>query len=212
MNFLTFKSTFQDYPVFSRTEIKKHFPNFDPKNLVRWQKKGYLLKVRNNWYCFEDHQWDERQLFWVANRIYTPSYISLEAALSYYGLIPEGVFTMQSISTRKTNTFATPIGHFTYATVKPSWYFGYQMKESGRLYCAIAEPAKALLDLLYLRPELQTDDQFDALRLNMAEVHAVLDIPKYRHYLETLAGPALQDRGRRLLAFIQRSGAYAVTR
>lgn len=205
MNLLEFKTTFQDYPVFSRLEIEKYFPGFDPKNLVRWQEKGYVQKVRNNWYCFSDRQWNESQLYWVANRIYTPSYISLEAALSHYKLIPEGVFTIQSVSTRKTNAFQTSIGNFSYGSVKPAWYFGYRMEKNGPFYFAIAEPAKALLDLLYLRPELQTDVQFEALRLNIAEIQATLDIARYRLYLEQFAGPAVQARGRRLLAFIQRT-------
>lgn len=209
MNFLSFKSTFQDYPVFSISEIGKYFPHFDAKNLVRWQEKGYVVKVRNKWYCFADRQWDERQLFWVANRIYSPSYVSLEAALSYYHLIPEGVFIIQSVSTRKTNTFRTPVGHFSYATLKPDWYFGYRMEKTGHLFFAIAEPAKALLDLLYLRPELQDEVQFEALRLNMAELRTALDITRYQLYLEKFAGPALQGRGRRLLTYLQRYGAYA---
>lgn len=212
MNFLTFKSAFQDYPVFSISEINKHFPYFDAKNLVRWQEKGYVVKVRNKWYCLADRQWDERQLYWVANRIYSPSYVSLEAALSYYNLIPEGVFTIQSVSTRKTNRFQTPIGHFVFANVKPRWYFGYRMEKTGHLFFAIAEPAKALLDLLYLRPELQDEVQFEALRLNMAELYTVLDVPRYQLYLENFAGPALRSRGRRLLAYIRQSGPYAFSR
>ena len=41
----------------------------------------------------------------VANKIYSPSYISLETALSYYGLIPESVYALTSVSTRKTISF-----------------------------------------------------------------------------------------------------------
>ena len=202
VNFLLFKSTFKDFPVFSTSEIGKYFPDFDAKNLVRWQEKGYLLKVRNKWYCFADYPWDERQLYWVANRIYSPSYISLESALSFYGLIPEGVFTFQSVSTLKTNAFQTPLGHFSYASVKPDWYFGYRMKPVGRLYFAIADPAKALLDLLYLRPELHSEVQFEALRLNMEAIRQQLDIPTYQLYLNEFCGPSVQRRGRRLLTYL----------
>ncbi len=209
MNFLTFKSTFQGYPVFSNSEIEKYFPGFDAKNLVRWQAKGYLTKVRNNWYSFADRQWDERHLYWVANRIYAPSYLSLEAALSHYRLIPEGVFTLQSVTTRKTSAFQTPIGHFSYASVKPSWYFGYRMEKAGGLFFAIAEPAKALLDLLYLRPDLQAASQFEALRLNIPEVLQVLDLQLFQAYLDQLGSPALHTRARRLLAFLQQQPAHA---
>ncbi len=212
MNFLVFKATFQDYPVFSISEIDKYFPGFDTKNLVRWQEKGYVLKVRNKWYCFADRRWDERQLYWVANRIYAPSYISLESALSFYGLIPEGVFTFQSVSTLKTNAFQTPIGHFSYANVKPDWYFGYRMAAAGRLYFAIADPAKALLDLLYLRPELHADAQFEALRLNMAAIREQLDMPTYQLYLDKFCGPSVQRRGRRLLTYIQQYQTDAFAR
>lgn len=63
--------------------------------LTRWQKKGYLKKIRSGFYRLTNRPIKgEADLFFIANRIYTPSYISLQPALRWYNFIPEGVFTI----------------------------------------------------------------------------------------------------------------------
>ena len=81
-------------------------------NLVRWQEKGYILKLRNRWYAFNDAESSENMEWLAANLIYSPSYISLHTALSWYNLIPEMIATTTSVTTRKTNKFSTPLGIF----------------------------------------------------------------------------------------------------
>ena len=209
LDFLTFKSTLQDFPVISRMEIGKYFPGFDSKNLVRWQQKGYLLRVRNNWYCFADRRWEERLLFWASNRIYSPSYVSLETALSFYGLIPEGVFTVQAVTTRKTASFATPIGNFSYTSIKPAFFFGYRLEQVGPWYAAIADPARALLDLLYFRHDLSGAEQFEGLRLNLHEVIRQVDMEMVGRYLQLYGGRALEQRARRFFKYVEKNRGYA---
>lgn len=63
----------------------------------------------------------------ISNCLYRPSYISLESALSHYNFIPEGVYTIQNISTRKTILYETPIGSFQYRNIKPGVFFGYHV-------------------------------------------------------------------------------------
>lgn len=209
MNFLDFKNTFQGFPVFSTLDIRKYDPGFNVRNLVRWQDKRYLLRIRNNWYTFSDQRWEEVLLFWAANRIYAPSYISLESALSYYHLIPEGVFSIQSVSPLKTNLFQTPIGNFQYSNVKPFWFFGYQMVKIQQFYAAVAEPEKALLDLLYLRPELETAVQFEALRLNMFELKSLFNPERFEAYVQASNNKALSARALNLMLFIQNYHSHA---
>jgi predicted transcriptional regulator of viral defense system len=122
MNFQQFRSAFQSYPIISRIEIEKVYPGFDPKNLVHWQKKQYLQRIRNSWYRLKETPLDSDTLFFISNQIYQPSYISLETAMSHYGFIPEGVFKVTSVSTLKTNDFQTAIGNFGYQNIKPSLY------------------------------------------------------------------------------------------
>lgn len=211
MRFYDFHKTFSAYPVFSRIEIAKHFPDFAPRNLVRWQEKGYVKKVRNNWYCFSEREFDERQLFWVSNQIYAPSYISLETALSHYGLIPERVFTIQGLTTRKTQYFETPIGNFYYQSIRPSLNFGYRLQKTGNLYFKIADPAKALLDLLYLRPELKSPGHIEELRLNRFELDQVLDLGLLQKWLAAFDNRALERRVDALVQWLNNPDAYALS-
>ena len=90
--------------LFSTTDIRKAFPSFDARRLVEWQHKGYIHKIINRWYKFSDVPTEERLMLWTANRIYHPSYVSMETALSYYGLIPEAVYTITAVSTLKTKS------------------------------------------------------------------------------------------------------------
>ncbi|NJN33579.1 MAG: hypothetical protein HC817_04325 [Saprospiraceae bacterium] len=110
MNFQVFRTTFKDYPVFSKKEIEKLFPTFDAKNLVNWQKKNYVQKIRNEWYRLNEYSLDTLTLYFISNQLYNPSYVSLETALSHYGFIPEGVFRITAITTLKTQFFDTSIG------------------------------------------------------------------------------------------------------
>ena len=147
MTFLEFQTTFKDLPVISAIEIEKVFPGFDRNALTRWQKKGYLQKIRRGYYRLTGQPISgDADLFFIANRIYSPSYVSLESAWRWYDFIPEGVFTITSVSTLKTAAFATPLGHFSYRRLKPDLFWGYRLEEYGSFRFKIADPAKAILD------------------------------------------------------------------
>lgn len=203
MNFLAFQKYFAALPVISISEIEKYFPEFDPNALTRWQKAGYLKKIRNGFYRIDDKPLDgEAALFLIANRIYAPSYISLQSALSWYGFIPEGVFTVTSVSTLKTNAFTTPIGQFSYRTLKSSLFWGYMLESSGAYYFRIAHPAKALLDFFYLFPEIATDDQFHELRLNPFELKERLQPGVLKQYAGRFNTKSLETRVDKFLNYL----------
>ena len=84
--------------------------------------------------------------FEVANFIYTPSYVSLESALSYYGIVDQFPYQVTSITPRKTKNFEVGAKTFSYAHIKPKFFCDYR-REGGFL---IAEPKKAVFDFLYL--------------------------------------------------------------
>lgn len=171
--FLAFKNTLKDFIVFTQNDIRKYFPEFDKKNLVNWQKKGYIKRIRNNYYCFSEIQKSEDFLFYVANSIYNPSYVSLESALSFYSIIPEGVYTVTSISTLKTNTFDTDFTRFTYRNVKPNLYFGYRLLNYQNQSFKIASLEKTILDYLYLNPHIKGVNDFEDLRWNKLELQKI---------------------------------------
>jgi predicted transcriptional regulator of viral defense system len=163
---LTFVKAFGHLPIFSVNDVLKSDNNFDSKQLVYWQKKGYIQKLINRWYCFSDKNFDEEDLFFVANKIYSPSYISFESALGFYGLIPEAVYTITSATSLKTNNFKTPRGEFTYHKLKSSLMFGYNLVIVGNKNAKIAEPSKAILDFLYINSHINSLEAIEELRIN----------------------------------------------
>ena len=53
----------------------------------------------------------------IANHLYAPSYVSMSSALRYYGLIPEAVYTKQSMTLKHSRDFDTPLGRFEYTNI-----------------------------------------------------------------------------------------------
>ncbi|RQO75616.1 hypothetical protein DBR43_09775 [Pedobacter sp. KBW06] len=86
--------------------------------------------------------------FLVANHLLGPSYISVDSALSYYGLIPERVFAYASMTTKAARSFKTPLGTFSYNRLPLPYYtFGVQRLELATdQFAMVASPEKALLD------------------------------------------------------------------
>lgn len=194
MNYRQFHDEMNAFPVFSIREIEKHFPGFDSRRLVEWQEKGYIQKLRNRYYFFTGNSVNKRTLFFAANELYSPSYVSLESALSWHGFIPEGVFQITSCSTRKTQFFETPLGSFSYRHIKPALFFGYQLEEWNNHHFAIADPEKTVIDYLYLHHEIGDPDDLESLRWNSAEMNNSLSIEKIDRYASHIDSKALIKR------------------
>lgn len=194
MKLLDIVQEYQNIPVFSVLDLEKMAPGFERENLLNWQKKGILVRFRNGWYGLSGKVRSEAELYFVANKIYRPSYISLESAMAYYGWIPEAVFTVTSITTRKTNAFDTPVGMLRYRNLKPSLFFGYKVESMNGLRIKIAEPEKTLLDFLYLRPDLRDIEAFEGLRLNLTTIKKQLDMSKLAVYTALFDAPTLSQK------------------
>lgn len=109
-------------------------------------KSGLFFKLRNGFYMVKDAN---PPYYFIANKIYQPSYISLETALSCYGIIPETVYGFTSITTKASREYETPVGSFTYQKVKKDVFTGYALTLIGNEKTLIADPEKALADYLY---------------------------------------------------------------
>ncbi len=138
--------------------------------------------------------WIELLLFRISNCLYQPSYISLESALGFYHFIPEAVYSMQAITTRKTITYTTSAGTFNYRSLKPALYFGYRILHKDKLPVLIAEPEKALLDYQYLTGSLNTIKDMQAQRMNYAEMQQTVDRNKLAHYAQMIKSKTLDKR------------------
>lgn len=194
MNYQQFHDEMNVFPVFSIREIEKHFPGFDSRRLVEWQDKGYIQKLRNRFYFFSGNAVNERYLFFAANELYSPSYISLESALSWHGFIPEGVFQVTSCSSRKTQLFDTPLGSFNYQHIKPALFFGYHLEEWNNHHFAIADQEKTVIDYLYLHHEISEPEDLESLRWKSTEMNNSLSMDKIDKYASHIDSKALRTR------------------
>ncbi len=203
MTYTLFRERLHWLKLFSLTDIRKAFPSFDSRRLVEWQSKGYIKKVINRWYIFADVSAEERLLLWTSNRIYHPSYISMETALSYYGLIPEAVYTTTAVGTLKTKSFDTPLGAFSYRHLKPALFFGYRLLDWKGFPIKMAEPEKVILDYFYLNPQLNQKEDWQGLRLHQEALHERINLPRLEEYLTLFHTKALDKRVSQFLQYVE---------
>lgn len=194
MKYLELKNKLQGFPLFSLNDIKNIDPEFHRRRLNEWQDKGYIKKIVRGYYLFSDVLVDEELLFKISNHIYYPSYISLYSALSYYNLIPESIYQITAISTRKTYHFNTYLGNFDFRSIKPRLFFGYNLIKQNRFHTKLASVEKALLDYFYLNPGLQTEQDFASLRINREELLKQIKEKRLFRYLEQFQQNRLTKR------------------
>ena len=201
MRYLELKEQLNKFIIFSLADIRKLESDFNRRRLSEWQDKGYIKKVRRGYYIFSDLELTEEVLFLIANRLYSPSYVSLEMALNYYGLIPEGVYSITSISTKKTKTFDTPLAAFSYRNVKPEIFFGYSLAKVGNHNYKIAEIEKAVLDYFYLNPIMSDEKNFIEWRFNFDEFKSKADMQKFLSFLNNFNSPSLTNRVQKFIKY-----------
>lgn len=186
--FIQFREALFAQGLFSTDHVHLHFPNFNTDNLLYWQKKGYIMKLRNKWYCFMEFPAVPDSHFLIANQLYTPSYISHQEALAFYGMIPEHIVDSTSVTTKKTNSFKVLGRYYKYYSLKPELFFGYRlmsltMNGIERNFL-IAEKEKAILDLLYLFSFYKTQVDMEELRLNQHIMENEINWVKLDGYLK----------------------------
>ncbi len=184
MRYIEFRELFGKNIVFSVKNIKSIIPEFHPQRLSDWIKKGYIKKLRKNYFVFSNIEMNEQILFFIANRIYSPSYVSMETALSFYNIIPEGVYTILSVSTMKTKRFETEIGKFQYRKIKRELFSDYQLMEFNNIRYKIALPEKAVLDYVYFHNEIKSPEYFVQARFNAVELIEILNLKTFEKLSE----------------------------
>ena len=184
-----------DLVCFSNDQVYSWQPGFDRNNLSRWIKKGLLIRLRQGYFTFPEYKGKPDYPWYFANRMYRPSYISLHSALSFHGIIPESVIQITSVTSLKTAYFVNLFGEFTYKTIKKELMYGYDLKtmSDGRTL-QIADPEKALSDLLYLYPEYSTTQ--DMLDLRLDEEYLQNDLKKnlLHEYISQFKSKTLEKR------------------
>lgn len=192
MNIRTFARKFADYPLFSLKDIEKQEKDFHRRRLVEWQQKGYIRKLANTWYFFAEEKLDEPFLFLASNKIYQPSYVSLESALAFYGFIPEAVFSITAVSTRKTATFDTDYTQFSYRKLKEKLFWGYTLIPAHDTYFKMASPEKAILDFFYFNNTIRSESAVQELRLNLALIKKAISQKRLKIYCKAFENKRLE--------------------
>lgn len=118
--------------------------------IVLLEKKGILIRLKRGLYVVAPEiSGRPLSLELIANHIYGPSYVSMHYALRWYGLIPEQVVRLTSVTTRHTRTFNNSLGWFSYYGVAKDYFpIGITTKEEEGVSYMIATPEKALCDML----------------------------------------------------------------
>jgi predicted transcriptional regulator of viral defense system len=160
------------------------------RQLSRWRQAGKIYQLRRGLYCLAPpFQKITPHPFLVANRMLPASYVSLQSALAYFGLIPEYVLVTTSVTTSRPASWETPLGIFNFRHIQVDFFDGYHLVDlSVRQQAFIASPEKALLDLIYLEPGGETLDYLVELRLSNLDQ---LDWQLLRHLASRIEKPKL---------------------
>lgn len=164
--------------IFPLSHVYKFFGDEDAKlikiQLHRFAQKKLIKQIKRGWYYFDEKKIDEHVL---ASLLYKPSYISLESALNYYGIIPDVSFETTLVSPTTTKKIKTSLGIFSYQKIKKELFFGFQTMKAQEDNFYLARKEKALLDFFYIR-KIRSTKQL-RLRLNR------FDLRLYKKYLKS---------------------------
>ncbi len=131
--------------------------NFPNDKIQALENEGKLIRLKKGMYVVSpDVSGELLSEELIANHLYGPSYVSMESALRYYGLIPEKVFTVRSATTNRSGKFGNSIASFQYVSVREDYYsIGINQKMVDNKYTfLIASPEKALCDLIVTTPHI----------------------------------------------------------
>lgn len=168
------------------------------RQLSRWTSSGKLYQLRRGLYALAPpFQKIKPHPFLIANRMVRGSYVSCQSALAYYGLIPEYVPTVTSVTSGRPARWQTPFGNFEFYHLKIDLLRGYRQVEAAEGQKSfIAAPEKALLDLIHLQPGADSPMYLRELRLQNLEL---LSLEKL-HRLAALAGKPKLQRAATIIA------------
>ncbi|WP_420459105.1 type IV toxin-antitoxin system AbiEi family antitoxin domain-containing protein [Neolewinella sp.] len=185
-----------DKPFITTADMRVRYgPDFDPNVFGRWVREGKVRKLRNGLYLSPNMDLTSTlNHFAVANQLYKPSYISLEAALRYYNFIPETVYHTTSVTPLKTQQFRIEYTVHFYRTIDSALFFGYHLHQWKGTTYAIASPEKALLDFAYLEPQFTDVEWVEEMRFDEFEIDELVDWEIMNQYARRMGGKAILHR------------------
>jgi len=173
--------------VFSFDDLLLLYPKETNENLgktmYRWKRTGWLNPLKRGLYELAYPKALNIPDLYIANKMYQPSYVSLETALSHYSVIPEVSMAVTSIATKPTRRYKNSHGFFLYRTVRPALFNGYFIEEIRGFSIFIAEPEKAFIDYLYFQTYRKKKFQLPEQRFDRKKINA-FSKKKLKEYAE----------------------------
>lgn len=146
-----------NFPVTAAT-LALEFPDIRKpgQKIGLLERNGDIIRLKRNLYvCPEETTGKTLSTELIANRLLSPSYVSMSRALRYYGFIPEAVYVTQSMTTKESREYETPVGRFVFTRMKTDAFnIGIRNVEENGYSFLIASPEKALCDLIASTPSL----------------------------------------------------------
>lgn len=126
------------------------------KKLTYLESQGKIIRLKKGMYVVApDTSRKEISTPLISNHLYGPSYVSCYTALRYWGLIPERVYGIQSMTIKRSRSFKNSIGRFEYIHANEDYYpIGIRIIPDNGVTYMIASPEKALCDLMVTTPYL----------------------------------------------------------
>lgn len=203
MRYLDFRDRLEKMPVFNLNDIRKIDPGFHKPQLSYWQERGWVKLIAGGYYALGNTVIDSAIMNFLANRIVQPSYISMESALSYYHIIPERVYGVTSVTSKKTSQFESRWGIFSYRSIKSSLMFGYTIVRPNRdMVFLIASLEKTILDYLYLNAHINKVEDFEGLRWDREALSLLKQNPTFKSYLKRFNKHALESRVEEMMRYL----------
>ena len=187
MDFQTFRLKTNDYPLFKFVDLLKWFPSDNEQtvkqNLKFWTRKKLLKRIIRGVYKLAESTIDDE--FLIASYLNENSYVSLESALSTYGMIPEIPYGITSVTTKKTVKYKTEYGIFSYRKIKVNLFYGFKLISGDNFLYRMATPEKALFDFIYLnQKEIKTPNYFREMRLTFPKNFSWKELSSLASYLK----------------------------
>jgi predicted transcriptional regulator of viral defense system len=138
--------------------------------LSRWVQSGRIIRIHKGWYSLATpYRRIALDKHVIACTIRPGTYVSLQSALAYHGLIPEYVPETTCVTTGRPLLIESPVGRIRYHHLKREAFWGYTQEQRGSQTASVAKPEKALLDLVYLTPGGASRGYIAELRLQGLE-------------------------------------------
>ncbi len=209
MKFEELIEQFRERPLFGLREVlalstdsTKSLKN----QLSVWTRDGKLTRLRRGVYLLgEPYRKQMPSVYYTSNRLLRPSYVSLQTALQFHGMIPDAVGVVQAVTPKHGREWETTVGTFDYRSIKQERFWGYREYATGQSdrpqqTFLMARPEKCLLDLFYLKK-----GQWEASRLRQMRFQNLdrLEPETLESDAERFDSPKVSAATRRLLSEYQ---------